>query len=187
MDRWTGEDYIEGNFGQTMVKFSEIHLQKESDDSFYTLFDGLFSLFIFPNLLKVLSWYYPMMLNDDKDDFIGGYANKPIATPVKLATPELEQAFLVYSNNPMMAGYTLSTNFLSHLLTWHHRLKKPIFLSFVNDKLYMAINVETDLFEPPVFHTVLNFRLIQQFFENIQFGKTMVTDLRQSLKEPTIT
>jgi len=187
VDRWTGEDYIEGNFGQTMVKFSEIHLQKESDDSFYTLFDGLFFIIHFPQSFEGVILVLPNDAKRRQRRFHWWLRKQTYRHPVKLATPELEQAFLVYSNNPMMAGYTLSTNFLSHLLTWHHRLKKPIFLSFVNDKLYMAINVETDLFEPPVFHTVLNFRLIQQFFENIQFGKTMVTDLRQSLKEPTIT
>jgi hypothetical protein len=187
VDRWTGEDYIEGNLGQTVVKFSEIHLQKKGDDSFYTLFDGLFFIIHFNQAFEGVILVLPNDAKRRQRRFRWWLRKQSYHHPIKLATPELEQAFLAYSDNPMMAGYILSTDFMSHLLAWHRRLKKPVFLSFVNDKLYMAINVEKDLFEPPIFHTVLNFGLIQKFFENIQFGKTMVKDLRQSLKEPIIT
>jgi len=56
-------------------------------------------------------------------------------------------------------------------------LKKQIYLSFVNGKLYLAIYVKEDLFEAPVLGTVLNYELLQEIFEYLQLGKEIAEDL----------
>jgi len=70
------------------------------------------------------------------------------------------------------------------LLALRLRLKTPFHLSFVNSKLYMAIPVSEDLFEPPVFSTVLDFQLIQTTFEYMQLGKVIVEELITLMKQP---
>ncbi|OQY57014.1 MAG: hypothetical protein DRR08_03635 [Candidatus Parabeggiatoa sp. nov. 2] len=56
IDRWSGEDYVEGLLGSTAVKFSEVHAQykeiseyccdeegnMETSTTYHTIFDGLF-------------------------------------------------------------------------------------------------------------------------------------------------
>ncbi|EDN68824.1 hypothetical protein BGP_4393 [Beggiatoa sp. PS] len=73
---------------------------------------------------------------------------------------------------------------MERLLALHHRLKVPIELSFVNGKLYMAISIEEDLFEPPISSTVLDFQLIQTIFAYMQLGKEIVEELIVLMKQP---
>jgi hypothetical protein len=95
-----------------------------------------------------------------------------------------ESKFRVYSDNPTIAKYVFSTAFMDRLLALHNRLKVPIKLSFVNSKLYIAISIEENLFEPPISSTVLDFQLIQTIFAYMQLGQEIVEELIVLMKQP---
>jgi len=173
-NRWSGEDYVGGILGGTNVKSSEVHAEVLDDPS-YTIFKGLFFIF---NVNWDFEGMTVILPNDAKQSF------KKYLQSVKLAKPALEREFVVYSDNPIIAKYVFSTAFMQRLLALRRRLKTPIHLSFVNGKLYMAIPVSQDLFDPPVFDTVLNFQLIQTAFEYMQLGKVIVEELITLMKQP---
>jgi hypothetical protein len=195
IDRWTGEDYVEGTLGETAVKLSEVKAEEyetdsEGDNHYNTLFKGLFFIFDFHLDFEGITVILPKYV---KPSFLSRFFGKkpqPWATDisnlklVELTEPEFEREFLVYSDTPIMARYVLSTPFMHRLLIFRHRLNKPVYLSFTNGKLYVAISVVADLFEPTVFRTLLNFTLIQEFFEYLRLGKEIVEDLKTFLKEP---
>jgi hypothetical protein len=176
-DRWSGEDYVGGILGGTSLNVSEIHAESRkvySDDSeyYYDIFKGLFFVFnVNWNFEGVTTIIVP---NDYWDYFLKKY----------LSLVKKESKFKVYSDNPTIAKYVFSTAFMERLLVLHNQLKVPIELSFVNGKLYMAISIEEDLFEPPISSTVLDFQLIQTIFEYMNLGKKIVEELIVLMKQP---
>ncbi|RKZ79941.1 MAG: hypothetical protein DRR19_24295 [Candidatus Parabeggiatoa sp. nov. 1] len=183
VENWSGEDYVSGILDGKNVKFSEVHAQEvetEIDDEgnvdtyTVTIFKGLFFIFN-------VNWDFEgttFILPNNKLSF------KKILQLLKLTKPALEREFVVYSDNPIIANYVFSTAFMQRLLALRRRLKTPIHLSFVNGKLYMAIPVTEDLFEPPVYETVLNFQFIQTTFEYMRLGKVIVEELITLMKQP---
>ncbi|HDN26520.1 MAG TPA: DUF3137 domain-containing protein [Thioploca sp.] len=183
VDRWTGDDYVEGTLDNTTMIFSEVHAQEEKTDkegSYYdTVFKGLFFIFNYDLKFKGVTLVLP-----NEQSFFSKFVEKLFfwrktegRELVKLGDPEIDREFLVYSDNPTMARHVLSTNFMHRLLAFRRQLKKQIYLSFVNGKLYLAIYVKEDLFEAPVLGTVLNYELLQEIFEYLQLGKEIAEDL----------
>jgi hypothetical protein len=191
--KWTGEDYVEGTLGETMVKFSEIHAENETTNEegnaeHHTIFKGLFFIFnlhldfkgvtlVLPNVIEQCLGSYGKWLLPLENKATGGKL-------ISLEDIEIEQEFLVYSDHPIMAHYVISTNFMRRLLAFRHRLKKKVLLSFVDGKVYMAISAKKDLFEPPIFRTVLNIMLISEYYEYLHLGKEIVEDLTIFLNDP---
>jgi len=176
---WSGEDYVSGILDGKNVNFSEVYAREErSSDEYsytFTIFKGLFFIFNVNWDFEGTTFILP---NDKQSRF------KKLLQLLKLAKPALESEFVVYSDNPIIANYVFSTAFMQRLLALRRRLKTPIHLSFVNGKLYMAIPVSEDLFDPPVYETVLNFQLIQTAFEYMQLGKEIVEELIALMKQP---
>ncbi len=195
IDQWTGEDYVEGTLGKTAVKWSEVKAEEYETDSqgdshYNTLFKGLFFIFDFHIDFEGITVILPKYV---KPSFLSRFVRKKsqpwIAQTahlklVELTNPAFEREFMVYSDSPIMARYVLSTPFMHRLLVFRNRLNKPVYLSFANGKLYVAISVSQDLFEPTVFRRLLNFNLLQEFFEYLRLGKEIVEDLKTFLKEP---
>jgi hypothetical protein len=190
VDRWAGEDYVEGLLGKTAMKFSEVHAEYETTTvnskghtktTYHDIFKGLFFIFDFNKDFNG----FTIVLPDYAERHLGQFgkmlqswkANLTHGELVKLADPEFEHEFVVYSDNQITARYVLSPSLMRRLLAFRHQLNKQVYLSFVNGKLYMGIPVDKDLFEPTVFKTLLDFNLIHEFFEYMQLGKDIVEDL----------
>ena len=182
IDKWTGEDYFEGTFGKTSMIFSEVKAREErgrGDYIYYvTIFRGLFFEFElnlnFKGVTLIVPYHKLNIIGPGKLWPSGNNKKRQIT----LEDPELARNFIIYSDNPTMAHRTLTTDFMHRLLTLRRRLKKPLYLSFVDGKLYLAIHVKKNLFESKLSKSVLNFELIQECFEYIQLGKEIVEMLQ---------
>jgi len=191
VNKWTGEDYVEGILGKTLLKFSEIKAYDESkfrdsdDNKDYDLiFKGLFFIFHFDWHFEGVTQILPKSPPSFFEKIFPSWLSQKTHQPsVMFSDPEIEREFVVYSDNPIKARNVLTIHFMRRLLAFRHRIKKPAYLSFVDGKLYMAIEVQKNLFEPPVFNTLLNFELIQAFFEYMQIGKEIVEYFNTYLKK----
>jgi hypothetical protein len=182
VNKLSGEDYVSGILDGTSVKFSEVHAQNVEyhfnssgmDKSTTTVFKGLFFTFdlnwdvegitiILPKFLKALDLQL-----------------------VALVKSELKDKFVVYSDNPMITNLVFSSAFMQRLLALRRELKRWFYLSLINGKLYLAIPFNEDLFEPPVFHTVLDFQIIQTTFKYLQLSQEII-ELIALLKPPNST
>jgi len=181
VDIWKGEDYVNGILGGMSIKFSEVHAQEQrsAGETTYTfnVFKGLFFIFNINWDFKGTTLILP---HDAKQKAFIKFLRL-----IKLSKPAAsKREFVVYSDNMIIAKYIFSTTFMERLLALHKRLEKPIYLSLVNDKLYIAISVAENLFDPLVFDTVLDFQLIQTTFEYMQLGKEIVEELITLMKQP---
>jgi hypothetical protein len=183
IDRWSGEDYVEGLLGSTAVKFSEVQAQYEEiseyccDDEgyletstrYHTVFDGLFFVFDFNKGFKGFTVVLPE--NDRITRIVGEL--------VYLGYPEFEREFVVYSDNQVMARNVLSPSLMRRILTFRRQLGQTVCLSFFNGKLYLGISIRKDLFEAPgIFKSLLDdFGYVYEYLEYMHFAKDIVEDL----------
>jgi Protein of unknown function (DUF3137) len=96
---------------------------------------------------------------------------------VRLEDPEFEKLFAVYSTDQIEARYLLSTSLMQRLVDFTKKARRSLFVSFVDDKIYMAIQYDEDLFEPKLFKNMVDFTPVREYFETLQLMIGIVEEL----------
>jgi hypothetical protein len=96
---------------------------------------------------------------------------------IKFEDTEFEKFFAVYSDDEIQARYVLSMSLIRRIVDFRKKINKKIFLSFIESKVYVAIDCERDLFEPRFSATLLDFDLVREYFEDLQLAVGIVEDL----------
>ena len=187
IDRYKGDDYVEGTIDKTKFRFSELHVQYKtsSTDSkgntktqWHTVFKGLFFIADFNKEFKgstvLLPNYFGKGLSILKKVF--GLNRKEKL--VKLEDPEFSKNFNCYSTDDIKARYILSPALMKRISAFKEKYpKNPVFISFVDGKIYIAISYSKDLFEPTYFKSLVNIDTIKTYFEDVKFAVDIVEEL----------
>ncbi|GAA6617926.1 DUF3137 domain-containing protein [Scytonema sp. NUACC26] len=96
---------------------------------------------------------------------------------INLEDSEFSKLFTVYGDDQVEARYILSTNLMAKLVKFRQKAQKNIYVSFVENTIYIAIEYPEDIFEPKLFHSMFNFTPLKGYFENIQLMLGIVEDL----------
>ncbi|WP_072681346.1 DUF3137 domain-containing protein [Arcobacter sp. LA11] len=184
-DRYDGNDLISGLINSTKIYFSDVHAVRESSDNSYTIFQGIFivadfyknfygNTIILPdhaqkkygNLLG--SWFQSKNLNRDE--------------LIKMDNLEFEKEFVVYSTDQVEARYILSHSLMEKILNYKRKSKKELFISFINNHLHIGIHYGKDLFEPVVFSSLLDNKLINEYTTSLHLAVSIVEELKLNQK-----
>jgi len=187
-DRYKGDDLVQGKLGATQIEFSEIHAEYKTEytDSkgnrrtqWHTIFKGLFFISDFNKNFKGRTIVLP-----DTAERIFGHIGKMFQSwnvmrgeLIRLEDIEFEKLFAVYGDDQIEARYILSTSLMKRIVDFKKKSKRPIHLSFVGSKIYVAVSYTKSLFEPRVFKTILDFTPIQEYFEDLILAVGLVEDL----------
>jgi len=57
------------------------------------------------------------------------------------------------------------------------KTRRDIYLSFLGSSVYIAVSFAKDLFEPRIFKTLLDFEVVQEYFEDLTLAYGIVEDL----------
>ncbi|RJP55905.1 MAG: DUF3137 domain-containing protein [Candidatus Auribacter fodinae] len=183
-DRYKGEDYVRGILDKTNIEFSEINAEYETRDnkgrkSYHTIFKGLFFIADFNKDFKGRT----LVLPDTAEKLFKGLGKMlqswNISRPelIKLEDPEFEKHFAVYGTDQIEARYILSTSLMKRICDFREKSRKKLALSFVNSRLYIALTTNKNMLEPRLFRTLLNFKLVQEYFEDLKLAVDIVEDL----------
>ncbi|GAB1544745.1 hypothetical protein NUACC21_74210 [Scytonema sp. NUACC21] len=137
-----------------------------------TVFKGLFFRARFNKTLKGKTVVLPQLYNSNINSL-----NLRKGQLVKLEDPEFSQLFTAYGDDQVEARYILSTNLMSKLVKFRKKARRNIYVSFVENMIYIAIEYPEDIFEPKLFHTMLSFAPMGEYFESIQLMLGIVEDL----------
>jgi len=85
---------------------------------------------------------------------------------VRLENPEFEKEFCVYADDQVEARYILTPALMERILTYKRKWKSKISLSFCDSKVYLAINMNKNLFETRIFRPVADYSFME---ENLRF------------------
>jgi hypothetical protein len=187
IDRYRGDDFVEGKIDKTAFHFSELHVEYKTtstDDkgnkktTWHTVFKGLFFTADFNKDFKgstvLLPNYFGKGLSILKKVFGMNRREKL----VKLEDPEFSKHFNCYSDDDVKARYILSPALMQRINQFKTKFpKNPVFISFVDSQIFIAISHQKDLFEPSYFSSILKFETIKSYFEDIKFAVDIVEEL----------
>ena len=88
-----------------------------------------------------------------------------------------EKEFVVYGDDQIEARYILSTSLMERILAYKKKSNRPIRFSFIGNKVHVAISYKKALFEPRLFRSLLSFKPIQEYFEDLSLAIDLVEDL----------
>ncbi len=183
IDRYNGDDLVEGRIGKTDVRFSEVHAEyytkdKDGKKSYHTIFRGIFFIADFHKDFIGET----VVLPDTAESIfgkIGTWLQKMnISRPqlIKLEDPLFEKEFAVYGTDQVEARYILTPAMMSRIMDFKKKSGK-ISMSFLHSKVYLAISVSKNLFEPPFFKSMLDFELVREYFNYLILSVNIVEDL----------
>lgn len=192
IDRYEGEDYVWGTVGRTKIGFCEVHAEEErkrgiqvnnrgARSNYNTVFKGLFFVADFNKDFKGLTVVLPDFAEKTFGSLIGNIMQNMNPARqgelVKLEDPEFQKSFVVYSDDQVEARYILTPALMKRILDFRNNNRLPVYMSFHNSKLYMAIVTGRNMFEPPYFRSAEDFRLIKEYYEDFTFAVGIVDEL----------
>ncbi|MCC5636528.1 DUF3137 domain-containing protein [Nostoc sp. CHAB 5844] len=157
------------------TRISYRHFQEEvlnNEVSRNTIFKGLFFQAEFNKKINGKTIVLPNLVNTN----INALSNRKEKS-IKLEDPEFAKFFTVYGDDQVEARYVLSTNLMTKLVQFRKKARKNIYVSFVKNMIYIAIEYPDDIFEPKLFKTILSFAPMREYFENIHLMLDIVEDL----------
>jgi hypothetical protein len=183
IDRYKGDDLVYGTIGKTDVRFSELNVEYATRDSkgnkqYHTLFKGIFFIADFHKNFVGETVVVP----DTAEKLFGKLGtmlqkmNISRADLVKMENPEFEKAFAVYGTDQVEARYILTPALMQRIMDFKKKSGK-IHLSFLHSKVYLAISVSKNLFEPPFFQSMLRYELVEDYFNYLILSVNIVEDL----------
>lgn len=176
-DRYRGEDMVTGTIGKTEVEFSEIRAQykTETRDSkgnrhtqWHDIFRGIFFIADFNKNFITRTLVLPDTAEKMFGSFIGSAfqkMNKFRGELVKLENPDFEKEFAVYGQDQIESRYILTPDLMEKILKFRKEHGKPLYISFIDSKMYVAVTVQKDLFEPTFARTLFDKNVLGEYFD----------------------
>ncbi|MGZ8547020.1 MAG: DUF3137 domain-containing protein [Sulfuricurvum sp.] len=190
VDRYSGNDYVKGSIDGVPIEFSDIHAEYQTKDSkertqWHTLFRGLFLVAEFNKHFKSKTVILPDLAEKTFGNLIGGWLqskNMSRDSVIQLDDPEFEKHFVVYGTDPIEARYILSHSMMKRILEFQRKLDHPILISFVHNHIHIAIGTKKDLFEPTLFHSLLNYAKAMEYINMLRSTIGIVEELKLNEK-----
>lgn len=188
-DRFSGNDLIYGKIEGVDVRFCDLHVEKKirtknGQEEWSDIFKGLFfradfnknfhsKVVVLPDIaernLGVLgSWIQGM--NIQRGELI------------KLDHMEFEKFFVVYGSDQIESRYILSHTLMEHIVQFRKKIDKPLYLSFIDSQLFLALHYNKPLFEPILSRSLLEFDYIKDYFELLVMITSIVTEFKLNEK-----
>lgn len=179
-DRYKGDDFVEGKYGNTAFCFSELHteVQVNSGKSSYwqTIFKGIF--FMADYNKEILSRTYVWNKNHPQMNFIikrfssfGTNLEK-----VTLESGEFERRFIVYSTDQVESRYILTPSMMEQMMKLEDKLQMEIAFSFLDNKIYVALPMNKNLFDVEFLHT-LSFDESKRYYDVVVMVLNVIDEL----------
>lgn len=160
VDRYNGENYFNGFFGETHIRFSQLHTEYKTESrdknggtktTWHTIFEGVFmiadsnkhftgSTFILPDKAERMFGGIGKWLQEK----VGSQGRGEL---VYLENPEFEKIFVVYSTDPIEARYLLTPSMQQYFVDlYKHTGRRPLYISYIGGHIYLALSGHFDFF-----------------------------------------
>ncbi len=190
IDRYKGNDLVKGELDGVKLRFSDVHAEYESKDSkgrssWHTIFQGLFIIADFNKEFNGHTTIFPDKAERLFGKLIGSWLqrhNMSQEALIKMDDPLFEQHFVVYGTHQVEARYILTHSMMKRLLDFKRRSKVPLYISFIDKKIYLALAYNKDLFEPSVFSSLLEYLLVKEYISTLQLATGIIEELKLNQK-----
>ncbi len=190
-DEFSGNDFVQGKIDAIPIQFSDIHAQKEDKFADYdeskleTIFQGLFIVAEFNKHFQAQTIILADLAQNTFGDLIGSWLqskNVTRDTLVKMDNVEFEKEFVVYSTDQVEARYILSHSLMQRLLDFKKKSSHPVHISFIDKSIHIAVEYNKDLFEPSIFHSLLNHKVAMEYIQTLHLAIGIIHELKLNQK-----
>jgi len=179
-----GEDYVIGSEGEVSYKFSELRARNYLKDhrrrkAFLTMFHGLFFIATFKETFTGET----IVLPDTAQKIFGGFGefiqqhNIFRDHLIKVNDVAFNKEFVVYGNDVEGSRKVLTAPLMKRITEFKKMTGHKVYLSFIGNKMNVAIPLVQDLFEPPVFGSMLHFDTIFENYKYLKLSRGILNDL----------
>ncbi|NNC83271.1 MAG: DUF3137 domain-containing protein [Flavobacteriales bacterium] len=183
-DRYRGEDLFSGQLDQTEFAFSEVHSQVYREDSkgrkqLQTQFKGLF----FRADLNKFTQHRTVIVPDLAERFLGNMGqqlqklNFTRDELVQMENVDFEKRFAVYSSDQVEARYILSPKLMERIFLYAEKHEVSPSLSFKDSKVYVAIPISKEFFEPSIFRSIIDKEATREYHDDMMLAISLVEEL----------
>ena len=141
--------------GKTETKITEVFNGYLFVADFNKKFQG--ETFILPDVSRTV-------MGEVSGELMNEYIHRPNTRLVQLEDPDFEKMFAVYSTDAVEARYILSTKLVERITVLKNKFYQDMYISFCNNKIYIAIKSEDALFAPGIFTRIDNEQFLEKQF-----------------------
>lgn len=179
-DKFTSNDYICGTYKNVKFEQSDIHIQEKYEEedkdgnkiiTWETIFEGRYMIFDFNKNFKS---NVQVISNDFIKRSLPHIKNNK---KVKLEDIEFNKMFKIYSEIEHDAFYILTPHFMEKIKKLYKELDAPIKLTFMENKLHVAVNNGEDSFEYNVLNPINEEEIEQDIIKDIKLITDFVNEL----------
>jgi len=188
-DKISGNDYVRGKIDDIPLEFSDLYAeynaQDSDDDESEALFMGIFIVSEFPKKFQGETLILPDSAQKIFGDLVGTWLQSNKSSQhelIKMDSPDFEKEFVVYGTDQIEARYILTHTLMQRLLNYKKKTKHPIYVSFIGGKIYMAIAYNNDMFEPSVFHSLLEYKIAMEYIKTLHLAVGIIEELKLNQK-----
>jgi hypothetical protein len=186
-DRYEGDDFVTGKIDKTDFQFSELHTQYKQvtygskgqrQEHWVTIFKGLFMHADFNKNFSGITYVLP----DTAEKLFGSFGQtlqklSGRGQLVRLENPEFEKLFVVYSSDQVESRYILTPTMMEAMVNLYNRFNGDIYFSFVGSRVYFANSISTELFEPNIIRSGVNYSDVKEMFDLFEMITVLVQEL----------
>ena len=169
-DRYNSEDMIEGSFDGVKFRSSDVHQEdvrrSGKTTTVVTVFRGRVYEFDFNKMFK----YNLLLLQRGQFRPFGGF------TKVNMESIAFNSELKVYAKDDHEAFYILTPHFMEKLMELDRKYNDKITFSFLDNKLYIAVDNRIDNFDIKAFQEV-NAKFLNSYVEQFEDMKEFITML----------
>jgi hypothetical protein len=183
-DSFNGDDYMQGVYKNVRFYCSELETGFQvsaRDPTNVRIFKGLF--FAVPLKIPFMSATY--IWPNEEEQFedpldAKSYQLIPLASPnlykMNAGIPRFDNNFSIFSTNPNDASSLIDPDLMERLVSFKKQIERDIRLSFVNNILYVSINMDEEMFEPSTSHPG-DKEKIKSYFFNVLLILSIINQL----------
>lgn len=187
-DRYKGDDLVTGAIDKTDFRVSELHTEykTQTTDSkghtkttWHTIFKGLFVHLDFNKEIKGET----LVLPDTAEKLFGSFGRKLQSWGsgnrelIKLENVEFEKLFVVYGTDQVEARYILTPAMMEAMIRIVEVYGRKVYFSFIGSRVYFAIMINRDLFEPRIFSSGVRFEDVERMNRNFGIIGTLIHEM----------
>jgi hypothetical protein len=173
-DRYNSNDYVSGKYKNINVIQSDIHIEKkevrkDSDgnikESWVTIFRGKWMVFDFNKEFKANIQVKEKGFSNSK---LGSWFDDSKYKKVVLEDQDFNDRFIVYAQDEHEAFYILTPLIMDRMKTLSSNIKGSLLFCFVNNKLHVGIQNNSDSFEHSIFTKIDEEKIINSISKEIK-------------------
>lgn len=186
-DRYMGDDFVKGVIDKTDFECSELHTEYKQvtydskgrrQEHWVTIFRGLFFHADFNKEFNGRTYISP----DVAEKMFGKFGQKfqKLTGPaplVKLENIEFEKEFVVHATDQIEARYILTPTVMEAILRIRNQYNCPVHFSFVGSRVYCALSINKNLFEPKIFGNVVDLQEIENMHSLFKVNEVIIQEL----------